>query len=70
MFPNPADAFTNPVRYWSDLAVLQIELSRQIYEAACLMNPYLPRVGVGVGWRGPAAGTAAARSMPARALSS
>jgi hypothetical protein len=44
MFPNPVDAFTNPVRYWSDVFLFQAEISRQAYEVACMMNPCLPRV--------------------------
>ncbi len=40
--PQPTDAFTNPIQYWSDVIVMQIEISRQVYDAARLVNPFLP----------------------------
>jgi hypothetical protein len=49
MFPNPAEAFTNPVRYWSDVVLFQAEISRQAYEVACMMNPCLPRIAFTAG---------------------
>jgi hypothetical protein len=49
MMPTLADAFTNPVRYWSDMVLFQTEMSRQVYEVACMMNPFLPRVDVAMG---------------------
>jgi hypothetical protein len=49
MIPNLADAFTNPVRYWSDVILFQTEMSRQVYEVACMVNPFLPKIDFSVG---------------------
>lgn len=49
MMPRLADAFTNPVRYWSDVILFQTEMSRQAYEVACMMNPFLPKIDFAVG---------------------
>jgi hypothetical protein len=49
MIPRLADAFTNPVRYWSDVILFQTEMSRQAYEVACLMNPFLPKIDFAAG---------------------
>ena len=49
MIPSLADAFTNPVRYWSDVILFQTEMSRQVYEVACMMNPFLPRIDISAG---------------------
>ncbi len=64
MLPNPTDAFTNPVRYWTDVLVLQLSISRQVYESASLINPFLPRIDFGASVAG---SPAPIRPAPGRA---
>ena len=48
-FPNPTDVVTNPVRYWTDVALMQIEFGRQVYGMVASVNPYLPKDGYVIG---------------------
>lgn len=57
-FPHPSEAFTNPVQYWSDVLALQIQITRQIYDAASVVNPFLPELDLN--------GASATKSSPAR----
>ena len=73
-YPNPLDSMTNPVRYWTDVALMQMEVARMGWQMACVVNPLLPvglfaaEVGVerGERTRKPAARKPATRRAPAR----
>lgn len=46
MLPNPADAFSNPMRYWTDLWTFQMQMGQTIYDAAASVNPFLPQISL------------------------
>ncbi len=69
-FPNPTDAIANPVRYWTDVTLMQIQIGRTVYDIAASMNPYLPKDGFSIGAGKTIvrkARRSAARSAPRRA---
>ncbi len=71
-YPNPTDLFANPFRYWTDVTLMQMEMTRIGWQMACAVNPLLPEglfaaeVGIerGERTRKPAPRGAAARPVP------
>ena len=61
VLPNPADALTNPVRYWTDVWAFQMKMGQSMYEAAASVNPFLPQMSFEAG-----AAVAPRNSAPAR----
>lgn len=39
--PNPIEAWTNPFKYWNDVALMQMEAAVLSYDIASSVNPFL-----------------------------